>query len=76
MKSVHHQAAVTSAVQATVAKYPSISLLPEQKGEAALSMPVKAPYEEVDYVTALYEFFNLNPEAKIVGRRGMEIVGK
>lgn len=76
MKSAHHQATVTSAVQATVAKYPSLSLLPEHKGEVALSMPVKAPYGEVDYITALYEFFNLNSEAKIVGRRGMELVGK
>lgn len=76
MISADHQAAVTAKVQETFAAFPAIGLVPNytENDPLVFKVLVQHPAEEAEYVTALYELFNVAPEATLIGRRGLELV--
>lgn len=72
MKNKEHQEKVTAKVQATFKKYPALTSVPplKKKDEGATAIDVAEPAGEREYLTALYQLFNLEPKADLAGRLG------
>ena len=76
MKDAATQSAVTAKVQATFVDFPALGLVPDYDGSTfTVQVLVNSPAEEPEYVTALYELFNKDPNATLIGRDGLMIYG-
>lgn len=76
MKSLEHRDKVVSKVQAACAKYPTFDSLPYTTDPFVMSIYLKEPMGQSEYVKALYQFFDFDPDMTLIGRKKTCIVGK
>jgi hypothetical protein len=76
MKTAELRDKMVARVQETFAQYRTFNDVPVFKGTVyANAVTVKAPMDEPAYVTALHEFFAINPDKiQLAGRTGDKLI--